>query len=223
MFQIIDVLRLLIADSETLFRAGLRLLLTGFARMQVIGEAEDGHELLRLAAAQPCDVVLMEVVLPHLNGLDVIGRLRRDHPAVRVVMLSNRASPAQVAQALGAGAHGFLSKRATPGELEEAIRAVANGGFYVGHRTAGKLLGTFRAFQRLDRDGNGQSLTPRQREIVQLIVEGHTSRQIASILRLSLKTVNHHRADIMARLNVHDVTGLVRWAIHTGIIDAEPL
>jgi DNA-binding NarL/FixJ family response regulator len=213
-------IRLLVADDHTLVRAGLRGLLEGLPGVEVVGEAEDGHEALRLAAQLRPDIVLLDIGMPGLNGLEVAGRLATQDSAVRVLILSMHTSEEYVLRALRAGCAGYLLKRSAVSELEVAIRAVARGEVYLSPAVSRQVVDAYVA-----RTGGAtdplEALTPRQREVLQLVAEGQTSKEIANQLGLSFKTVDAHRAQIMERLGLQDLAGLVRFAVRVGLVIPE--
>ena len=213
-------IRVLLADDHALFRAGMRSLLSDIEGVEMVGEARDGQEALRMAAELTPDVVLLDVSLPELNGIEVAERLR-DSPATRVLILSMFANEEYVLRALRAGAAGYLLKDSTVVELATALRSIAGGGSYLSPAVSGHVLA---AYVRRVGDGSvpaDPALTPRQREVLQLIAEGHGTKEIAARLSLSAKTVETHRAQLMERLGIHDVAGLVRYAIRAGIVSAD--
>jgi len=213
-------IRVLLADDHTLVRAGLRGLLQGIAGVEVVGEAEDGHEVLRLAAELHPDVVLLDIGMPGLNGLDAAAQLIKLDERIRVLILSMHSAEEYVLRALRAGCAGYLLKRSALNELEIAVRAVARGETYLSPRVSKQVVDDY-----VGRTGGAadplEALTPRQREILQLVAEGHTSKEIAERLQLSFKTVEAHRAQIMERLGLQDVTGLVRFAVRVGLVMPE--
>lgn len=209
-------IRVLLADDHTLMRAALRALLLAIPGVEVVGEAGDGHEALqRIIELQP-DVVLLDIAMPRMNGLQVaqhVSGMRH----TRVLMLSAHASEEHVLQALRAGAAGYLVKDAAPEELELALRAVVRGESYLSSSVARQVVDDY-----VRRTG-GESdplaaLTPRQREILQLVAEGRSNKEIAAQLGLGVKTVESHRTQLMERLGVHDVTALVRFAVRVGLV-----
>ena len=219
-------IRLLLADDHTLVRAGLRALLQSLPEVEVVAQASDGREALRLIKAKQPDIVLMDIAMPGLNGLEATSRMATEFPDVRVVILSMHATEEYVLRALQAGAAGYLLKDAGPVELELAVNAIANGETYLSpkvsrHVIEDYLRRTGGALARNDESSPYQSLTPRQREVLQLVAEGHTSQQIAEMLHISLKTVETHRRQIMARLDIHDLAGLVRYAVRMGLVTLE--
>lgn len=213
-------LRILIADDHTLVRAGFRSLLAQLPDCAVIAEVGDGREALRLVAQLQPDVVLMDVKMPTLNGLEATARISREHPSVRVVILSMYTNEEYVLQALRAGAMGYLLKDAAIAELQLAIQAAARGEMYLSPSISKRVL---QDYIQLVGNGGGMldALTSRQREVLQLIAEGRTMKEIALALQISVKTAESHRAQLMERLDIHDVTGLVRFAIRAGLVTPE--
>ena len=210
-------IRVLLADDHTLVRAGIRGLLEGLAGVAVVGEAGDGQEALRLAEELRPTVILLDVGMPGLNGLETARRLATLNPAIRVVILSMHNSEEYVLRALRAGCAGYLLKGSAVSELEVAVRAVARGETYLSPAVSKQVVDDY-----VGRTGGAadpiDALTPRQREILQLVAEGNTSKEIAQRLALSFKTVEAHRAQIMERLGVHEVAGLVRFAVRVGLV-----
>jgi DNA-binding NarL/FixJ family response regulator len=209
-------IRVLIADDHPLIRSGIRALLENARDIEIVAEAENGAEALKLAAEYKPDVVLMDIKMPELDGLEVTARMHEEFPEVRVIILSVHVEEEYVRRALRCGATGYLTKSARSVELELAIRAVAKGQTFIDLPLA--------VAEILRSDGKGPSLgslTRRQREIFQLIVEGHSIKGIAMSLNLSVKTVETHRAQLMERLSIHDTAGLVRYALKAGLIKLE--
>ncbi len=213
-------IRVLLADDHTLVRAGIRGLLQKLEGVEVVGEAGDGHEALRLAEALRPDVVLLDVGMPALNGLEVAGRLAALDSAIRVVILTMHTSEEYVLRALRAGCAGYLVKASAVSELEIAVRAVARGETYLSPVVSKRVVDDY-----VSRTGGAteplDALTPRQREILQLVAEGNTSKEVAQRLHLSVKTVEAHRAQLMERLGVHDLAVLVRFALRVGVVAPE--
>jgi DNA-binding NarL/FixJ family response regulator len=205
-----------LVEDHALVRAGFRALLGGIPGVEVVGEAADGREALAEIAARLPDVVVMDITMPGLNGIQVIARLRVDYPQVRVIVLSMHDNEEYVRQALQAGAAGYLLKDSSPIELELAVRSVAHGGSYLSPAVSRHVVSDYLRRACTERPSDG--LTARQREILQLIAEGRTNTQIASDLTLSVKTIETHRAQLMTRLDIHDVAGLVRYAIRSGLV-----
>lgn len=214
-------LRLILADDHTLVRAGIRALLEKLPRVTVLAEAGDGREVLELVPKLRPDVVVMDIAMPGLNGLDAAEQLTARFPALRVVLLSMHQNEEYVRRALQAGVTGYLLKKAALTELETALQHVARGEVYLSREISERLSKTF----RLDDFARGRTpleqLTGRQREILQLIAEGQNTKQIAERLRLSPKTVEYHRLKLMAVLNLRDIPGLVRFALRVGLVPPE--
>lgn len=211
-------IRVLLADDHALVRAGIRSLLEGLEGMLVAGETGDGRDALELAAQRSPHVVLLDIGLPGMNGVEVAARLAKERPEARVIILSMHATEEYVSQALQAGASGYLLKDASVAELELAIRAVARGETYLSPAISKTVIDEY-----VRRVGSAPAspaavLTPRQREILQLLAEGHSTKQIAHGLGVSVKTVETHRAQLMDRLSIHDLAGLVRYAIRVGLV-----
>jgi DNA-binding NarL/FixJ family response regulator len=214
-------IRVVLADDHTLVRAGIRALLEKLPGVAVAGEAGDGREVLGLIQAQQPDVVLMDISMPGLNGLQALAHIAGDFPQVRVIILSMHSSDEYVIEALKSGASGYLLKRAATAELPVALRTVVGGQIYLSGEIAQQFLKKF-PLQHLARSTNPlEQLTLRQREILQLLAEGQTTKAIAPILKLSEKTVEFHRGKLMARLNIFDLPGLVRFALRTGLVEQE--
>ncbi len=220
-------LNVLLADDHTLVRAGIRVLLQGLPGVAVVAEAGDGHEALQLIQRHRPDIVLLDIAMSGLNGLEVAARVRKEFPGVQVIMLSMHATEEYVIRALQAGATGYLLKDAAASELELALKAVADGEMYLSPAVSKHLVSYMRRVQESGGNSLGadarqaDELTPRQRETLQLIAEGKTTKEIATLLHLSVKTVETHRTQLMDRLNIHDIAGLVRYAIRTGLISSE--
>ena len=214
-------IRVLVADDHALFRAGVRKLLQSFEGMDVVGEAADGHEAIRLSATHRPDVLLMDIGMPGLNGVEAVVRLTREGPRPRVIILSMHTGEEYVLRAIRAGAAGYLLKDAKPAELETAVRAVARGEIYLSPAISRYVVEDYVRLGSIDR-GPLDRLTPRQREVLQLIAEGNTTKAIAAKLGLSTKTVETHRAQLMERLDTHDIAALVRLAIRLGLVESQP-
>jgi DNA-binding NarL/FixJ family response regulator len=212
--------RILLADDHTLVRAGLRKLLESFPDIDVIGEAEDGLSLLCLAVELQPDLVLMDISMPGLNGLDATARLVKTQPQSKIIILSMYQTEEYVRQALRQGAHGYLLKDAAPLELQLAIAAVLQGRTYLSPAVSKGVLSDYVHRLRIE-EAPGDKLTARQREVLQLIAEGNSTKEIARRLALSAKTVDTHRSQLMKQLGIQEVTGLVRYAVRTGIISPD--
>jgi DNA-binding NarL/FixJ family response regulator len=188
--------------------------------IEVVAEAGDGREALELIKRQLPHVVFMDIALPGLNGLEALARATKEFRAVKVIILSMHANKEYVLQALRAGACGYLLMDAAVAELELALRAVSCGETYLSPRISKRVIDSY-----LERLANErpvrEELTPRQREIVQLIAEGENTKEIAFLLKVSVKTVEAHRAQLMDRLGIHHVAGLVRYAMRVGLVPPE--
>jgi DNA-binding NarL/FixJ family response regulator len=210
----------LLADDHVLVRAGFRSLLETLPGIRVVAEANDGREALQLIVEHQPHVVLMDIAMPGLNGLEALGRVSEECPHVRVVILSMHANEEYVLRALRAGAAGYMLKDASPAELEMAIQSAAAGEIYLSPGVSGHVA---EYVQRTEKPASCafDRLTPRQREVLQLIAEGHTTQSIAHLLGLSVKTIETHRMNLMKALDIHDIAGLVRYAIQKGVISAD--
>jgi DNA-binding NarL/FixJ family response regulator len=212
---------ILLADNHTLVRAGIRALLEQIPNVVVVGEAADGREAIKMVEQHRPNLVLMDITMPVMNGLEATVRIVKDFPQTRVVMLSVHTDEEYVLQALRAGAAGYLLKDSGRAELEIAVAAVARNETYLSPAVSRHVVGDYVRRTGSGTEGRLETLTPRQREILQLIAEGKSTKEIASILDVSVKTVETHRAQLMERLDIHDVAGLVRYAIRTGIVTAD--
>ena len=215
-----DPIRVLLVDDHALVRAGIRSLLEKLAGMEVIAEAGDGLEALRLVAEYHPQVVLMDIAMPDLNGLEATRRLAQDAPDVPVIILSIYSDEEHVYQALQAGASGYLLKDAAIEELEMAIRAVAQGGTYLSPPISRPVIMEY-VRRTGARPGSSERLSPRQSQILKLMAEGHSMKQIALDLGISVKTVETHRSALMARIGIRDIAGLVRYALKNGLIELQ--
>lgn len=213
-------MRLLLADDHTLFREGVRSLLSRIPEVNVVAETGDGREALELIDRHRPDVALLDITMPGMNGLEVASRTARTSPKTRVVILSMHANEAYVAQALRAGIAGYLLKDAAATELAAALHAVSRGETYLSPAISRQVVEGFLGRVTPETDPLA-GLTARQREILQLIAEGKSTKEIATKLQLGVKTVETHRAKLMERLNIHDVAGLVRFAIRSGMISPD--
>ncbi len=215
------VSRVLLADDHTLVRAGIKALLEKLPGVEVVGEASDGREVIHLIKSYQPDLVLMDVSMPGLNGLQALTQITKEFPHVRVIMLSMHQNDEYVLQALKSGASGYLLKRAATAELQVALKTVVGGGIYLSREISRKFLQRFPLQQIAQSTSPLEQLTSRQREILQLIAEGQTTKAIALILKVSDKTVEYHRARLMARLSIFDIPGLVRFALRNRLISQE--
>src|SRR5690349_13978185 len=212
-------IRTLIADDHALVRAGIRALMEKIKGVSVVGEAGKGSEALKLVKELKPDLVLLDITMPDGGGFDVLNQLTQNFSHVRVIVLTVHEAGEYALRAMREGAAGFLPKRAASTELEQAIQAVMRGDVYISSETSRKTLLEFDK-ERRNRDLL-QTLSPRQKEVLRMIAEGRTTKQIAQMLDVSVKTVESHRALLMDRLDIHDVAGLVRYAIIVGLVEVE--
>ena len=213
-------IRVLLADDHKLFRAGIRALLRTLGDIEIVAEAADGREALRLIVAQRPDVVLMDIMMPNLNGLDATARIGRAFQRTSVVILSMNADEDSVLKSLRAGALGYLVKTADPAELELALRAVARGERFLSSAVSEHVVAA--CLKRVDKEQTSlQRLTLRQREVLQLIAEGHTTKEIAGRLDISVKTAEAYRGELMKALDIHDIASLTRYAIRAGLVSLD--
>jgi DNA-binding NarL/FixJ family response regulator len=208
----------LIADDYAIVRTGVRLILEGESDIEVAGEARNGREALELARRLEPNVILMDISMPELSGIDATREVTSSMPQTRVLGLTMHEDDRYFFELLQAGASGYVVKGASPEELLSVIRAVARGQAYIHPSLAGRLLDDYlhRVTTGEERDSYG-GLTEREREVLRHIGEGNTSREIAEILVLSINTIERHRANIMEKLNLHSKTELVKYAIRNGI------
>lgn len=212
--------RVLLADDHQLVRAGLHALIDKLPGFEVVGEAGDGREAVQQAAALQPDLILMDVLMPELDGVDATAQLAAVAPHTRVLMLSMNADPQHVLRALQGGAAGYVLKNTSPTELEFAMRAVARGETYLSPAVSRHVIEGY--VRRADVPANPlDRLTPRQREVLQLIAEGATTKEIARKLKIGQKTAETHRTQLMQELDIHDIAGLVRFAIRHGLISSD--
>jgi DNA-binding NarL/FixJ family response regulator len=213
-------IQVLIVDNHALVRAGFRSLIQSIEAIEVVAEAGDGQEALRLVELHRPDIVLMDIAMPIVNGLEATAQMTKDFPQVHVVILSMYANEEYVYQALRAGAKGYVLKDSGTSELELALQAIARGETYLSPTVSKYVVEDY--VRRVASEPNPlEQLTPRQREILQLIAEGKSTKEIADRLYISTKTVETHRVQLMERLNIHDVAGLVRYAIRKGLVVLE--
>ena len=210
-------IRVLLADDHKLVRAGFRAMLSTLGNVEVVAESNDGREALELIRKHKPDIALIDITMPGLTGLEVAKRVSAELPNVRVIILSMHTTEDYIARAIRAGVSGYLLKNADPIELELAIRAASRGEMYLSPAVSKNLVDQY-ARRMSEDEGSEEQLTGRQREILQLIAEGKSTKDIASALDLSVKTVETHRKDLMDRLGIRDVPGLVRYAIRVGLI-----
>ncbi len=212
-------IRVLIADDHALVRAGIRALVERIDGVVVVGEAGKGSEALELVRQFCPDLILLDITMPDGNGFEVLDQVTKLYPEIKVIVLTVHEAGEYAIRAIREGAAGYLPKSAASTELEEAIRTVVSGKRYISPETAqNTIIEQGRGATKRDLLA---TLSPRQREVLRLIAEGRTTKQIAQELEISVKTVETHRAQLMERLGIHDVAGLVRYAIIVGLIDVE--
>lgn len=213
-------IRVVIADDHALVRAGFCALLQSMPDVQLVGEASNGTEALKLIEQLQPDVAVLDIAMPELNGLDVAARVHKDWPQVRILMLSAHAAAEYARRAIRAGAAGYLLKDADVTELQLAIHALAAGEMYLSPPIATHIVADYTR-QIAHQPDPHEQLTPRLREVLQLIVEGYTRQAIADKLNISVKTFDAYRAELLTHLDVHDVAGLVRYALQKGLINLD--
>ncbi|HUJ51156.1 MAG TPA: response regulator transcription factor [Bryobacteraceae bacterium] len=211
--------RILLADDHNILRDGMRLLLERQPGFAVVGEAGDGREIVELAREHHPDVVVMDIAMPNMNGIEATRRIVEKQPETGVVILSMHYDESYVLRSLKAGARAYLLKDALKSELIAAIRAVAEGRSFFSPKVSRILQEDYvEALGRKDADDSYELLTDREREILQLVAEGKTNKEIATILNVSLYTVDTHRTHILQKLNLHSVPELILYAVRKGII-----
>ena len=211
-------IRVLIADDHALVRAGIRALVEKIEGVVVVAEAGKGSEALALIDDVKPNVMLLDITMPDGGGFDVLDHVTKNYPDIRVIVLTVHEAGEYAIRALREGAAGFLPKSAASTELEQAIQTVIRGEKYISPETSRKTLLDYGKGSKRDLLA---TLSPRQREVLRLIAEGRTTKQIAQLLEISVKTVETHRSQLMERLDIHDVAGLVRYAIMVGLIQVE--
>lgn len=212
-------IRILLADDHAILRDGIRALLSDEPDLEVVGEAENGRQALEQARGLRPDIVVLDIGMPLLSGLEATRVIRRDVPEARVLILTMHHNEEYLAQVLGAGASGYVLKDAAGRELVSAIRQVAQGEPFFSPSVATTLAAFYlRSLEAEKTHDPYDDLTVREREILQLVAEGFTNRQIAEMLSLSIKTVKTHRLHLMQKLDLHDRTELVKYAFQKGII-----
>jgi DNA-binding NarL/FixJ family response regulator len=217
------MIRVLLADDHTIVREGVRLCLEAMGDIEVVAEAEDGLVAVQLATQLRPHVAVMDLTMPRLNGVEAIRQIKRDAPSTEVVVLSVHDSEAYVVQALRAGAAGYVLKRNAATELAAAIRAAHDGQAYLHPSIARRVIDDYLSRIHASHEAlmePHERLTPREREVLQLAAEGHSTRAIAGLLCLSTKTVEHHRASVMTKLGLRGQTELVKYAIRAGLVES---
>ena len=215
-----DNIKVLLAEDHTIVRKGLRSLLDEEINIKVVGEAGDGREAMKKAEALQPDVVLMDIAMPGMNGLEATRQLKKRFPEMKIIILTMHANEEYVLETLRAGASGYLVKKAAPADLIEAIQAVYKGDSFLSPSISKTVIDEYirQAETKSERDIVYGKLTNREREVFQLIIEGHKNREIADLLYVSIKTVETHKAHIMDKLNVHSTAKLIRYAMDKDLI-----
>jgi RNA polymerase sigma factor (sigma-70 family) len=214
-----DPIRILLADDHTVVRDGLRALVEKQADMTVVGEAADGRDVLRVAEEQSPDVIIMDIAMPNMNGIEATRRILASNSHASVVILSMHQDESYVLRSLKAGAKGYLLKDSVRSDVIEAIRAVAQGRSFLTRKVSRILQEDYvREMERRGLEDSYDLLTDREREILQLVAEGRTNKEVASLLNISLTTVETHRTHILQKLNLHSVPELILYAVRKGII-----
>jgi two-component system response regulator NreC len=215
-------IRVLIAEDHTIVRKGLRSLLESEVGIEVVGEAENGRDALAKVQQHCPDIVLMDISMPDLNGFEATRQIKQHCPEVKVLVLTMHANEEYVWQILRAGASGYVVKHAAPDELILAIQSVFRGDSFLSPSISKTVIaGYLQQVEALPEKVGADLLTPREREVLQLLAEGHATRDIAERLYLSVKTVETHRAHILDKLNLHNTAELVKYAIRTGVIQSD--
>jgi two-component system, NarL family, response regulator NreC len=212
-------IRILLADDHKLMRSGLRVLLEQQEDLTVVGEASDGRQAVALASSLGPDVLVMDIGMPNLNGIEAATQIAQSHPEIAIVMLSMHSDESYVLRALKSGAKGYLLKDSAEADLLRAVHAVAEGKSFFSPAVSKVLLDDYvRKLKRSGADDPYDLLTPREREVLQLVAEGKSNKDVAQLLNLSVYTVETHRSNIMEKLNLHGVPELILYAVRKGII-----
>ena len=212
-------IRVLLADDHTILRDGIRALLEDQADIDVIGEAEDGISTVKMTAQLQPDVVVMDIAMPLLNGLEATRQIQRDTPQAKVLILTMHENEEYIRQVLAAGALGYVLKDAAARDLLSAIRSVYHGEAVLSPAITRLVIEDYLRWGDIRPPDTSNGLTPREREVLQLIAEGYTNKDIAEILCLSVKTIQSHRTNLMSKLDLHDRGELIKYAIQKKIID----
>ena len=212
-------IRILLADDHAIVRDGLRSLLERQPDMKIVGEAEDGRETVRLAEEQSPDIIVMDIAMPNMNGIEATRRIVASNPNAGIVILSMHQDESYVLRSLKAGAKGYLLKDSVRADVIEAIRSVAQGRSFLTRKVSKLLQEDYvRQMERLGLEDSYELLTAREREILQLVAEGRTNKEVANELNISLTTVETHRTHILQKLGLHSVPKLILYAVRKGII-----
>ncbi len=214
-------IRILLADDHQLFREGLRHIVEGDLGMAIVGQAESGRATLELARSTRPDIIIMDISMPDLNGIEATRRVLQDLPGIRVIALSMHSDKRYVSEMLAAGALGYLLKHSAVDELERAIRTVLDDKIYVTPEIAGVVVQEYLHHLTRAQSREASPLTAKEREVLQLLAEGKTTKEIASLLHVSIPTIDTHRQHIMEKLNLHSVAELTKYAIREGLTSLE--
>ena len=214
-------IRVLLAEDHTIVRQGLRSLLESAAGIEVIGEAEDGREAIQKVGQLRPDVVVMDITMPALNGLQATRQIKRQFPEVKVLILTMHANEEYIFQILRVGASGYVVKQAAVTELVSAIQAVYRGDSFLSPSISGKVIEEYIRRAEAVVKSSYDRLTDREREVLQLIAEGHSTTEIAELLHITAGTVRTHKAQLMDKLDIHSTAELTRYAIRKGVITSD--
>jgi DNA-binding NarL/FixJ family response regulator len=214
-----EKIRIILVDDHAILRDGIRALLKNESDIIVIGEAEDGRTAVNLTRQLLPDVVLMDIAMPLLNGLEATRQIIHDYPTVKVLILSMYDNEEYIRNSLANGAMGYILKDASAAELLDAIRAVHRGETILSPAVTRLVVENYLRWGTLKKENNADGLSPREREVLQLIAEGYSNKQIAEILCISIKTVQAHRMNLMSKLGLHNRADLIKYAIQRKIID----
>lgn len=213
-------IRILLADDHTILRAGLKMIVNKQPDMEVVGEAQDGRQAIHEAQRLQPDIILMDITMPDINGIEATKQIKRSLPDIRILILTMHEHDEYVFQALRAGASGYMLKEAADTELITALHVIQSGQFYLSPAAQSVMVGDYLQRVRTGEEKDSySSLTEREREILKLVAEGHTNNQIAERLIISPKTVDTHRTHIMDKLNLHSRAELVKYAMRRGLLE----
>ena len=219
--KIINSYRIVLADDHIILRDGIKHIIHEKPDLEVVGEATDGLELLLLLNRQKADMVLLDISMPGLRGLEAAREIKSCYPEMKIIILTMHKKRSYIQNALASGVHGYLLKEATGDELFEAITCVRDGGNYISKSLSGKLTSEMIKFYQDGRKHHKDILTTREKEVLKLVAEGRESKEIASMLFISIYTVNNHRANIIRKLKIKKTVDLIKYAIQEGYISED--